>query len=144
MVQRIQSLYLFFSAIISLGLIFVFALWENVDKIEFFAIDLFDESNLAFKVVPILFLLSGLMSLMSLSLFKTRLKQFILNRFNILINLILLGVLIYHLLTLSGEAEVSEKGIGVVLPIIVIVLLVLANKAIKKDEDLVKSVDRLR
>jgi len=144
MVQRIQSLYLFFSAIISLGLIFVFALWENVDKIEFFAIDLFDEPNLAFKVVPILFLLSGLMSLMSLSLFKTRLKQFVLNRFNILINLILLGVLIYYLLTLSGEAEVSEKGIGVVLPIIVIVLLVLANKAIKKDEDLVKSVDRLR
>jgi len=144
MVQRIQSLYLFFSAIISLGLIFIFALWKNVDKIEFFAMDLLDESNLAYNIVPILFLLSGLMSLISLSLFKTRLKQFILNRFNILINLILLGVLIYHLLTLSGEAEVSEKGIGVVLPIIVIVLLVLANKAIKKDEDLVKSVDRLR
>jgi len=144
MVQRIQSLYLFFSAIISLGLIFVFALWENVDKVKFFAMDLLDESDLVFNVVPILFLLSGLMSLMSLSLFKTRLKQFILNRFNILINLILLGVLIYHLLTLSGEAGVSEKGIGVVLPIIVIVLLVLANKAIKKDEDLVKSVDRLR
>ena len=144
MVQRIQSLYLFFSAIISLGLIFVFALWVNVDKIKFFAMDLLNESDLVFNVVPILFLLSGLMSLMSLSLFKTRLKQFILNRFNILINLILLGVLIYHLLTLSGETGVSEKGIGVVLPIIVIVLLVLANKAIKKDEDLVKSVDRLR
>ena len=144
MVQRIQSLYLFLSALISLGLIFVFALWENVDKVKFFPMDLLDESDLVFNVVPILFLLSGLMSLMSLSLFKTRLKQFILNRFNILINLILLGVLIYHLLTLSGEAGVSEKGIGVVLPIIVIVLLVLANKAIKKDEDLVKSVDRLR
>ena len=144
MVQRIQSLYLFFSSIISLGLIFVFELWVNVDKIEFFAMDLFDETYLTYNVVPILFLLSGLMSLMSLSLFKTRLKQFILNRFNILINLILLGVLIYHLLTLSGEAKVSEKGIGVLLPIIVIVLLVLANKAIKKDEDLVKSVDRLR
>ena len=144
MVQRIQSLYLFFSAVISLGLILVFELWVNVDKIEFFAMDLFDESDLAYNVVPVLFLLSGLMSLMSLSLFKARLKQFVLNRFNILINLILLGVLIYHLLTLSGEAEVSEKGIGVVLPIIVIVLLVLANKAIKKDEDLVKSVDRLR
>jgi len=144
MVQRIQSLYLFFSAVISLGLILVFELWVNVDKIEFFAMDLFDESDLAYNVVPVLFLLSGLMSLMSLSLFKARLKQFVLNRFNILINLILLGVLIYHLLTLSGEAEVSEKGIGVLLPIIVIVLLVLANKAIKKDEDLVKSVDRLR
>ena len=84
------------------------------------------------------------MSFLSILLYKKRLKQFILNRFNILINLILLGVLIYHLLTLSGEAKVSEKGIGVMFPIFVIVLLVLANRAIKKDEDLVKSVDRLR
>jgi hypothetical protein len=30
------------------------------------------------------------------------------------------------------------------LPILVVLLIVLANKAIKKDEDLVKSVDRLR
>ena len=61
-----------------------------------------------------------------------------------LINFYLLGVLIYLSLTLSGETAVSEKGIGMFLPIIVIVLLVVANKAIKKDEDLVKSVDRLR
>jgi hypothetical protein len=52
--------------------------------------------------------------------------------------------LIYLSQTLSGEALVSEKGIGMFFPIIVILLLVLANKAIKKDEDLVKSVDRLR
>ena len=39
---------------------------------------------------------------------------------------------------------VSEKGIGMFIPILVILLVVLANKAIKKDEDLVKSVDRLR
>ena len=45
---------------------------------------------------------------------------------------------------LSGETNVSEKGIGILLPIFSIVCLVLANKAIKKDEDLVKSVDRLR
>jgi hypothetical protein len=40
--------------------------------------------------------------------------------------------------------QISEKGIGMFLPIISIVLLVMANKAIKKDEALVKSVDRLR
>ena len=59
-------------------------------------------------------------------------------------NLFLLGLLIYLSLTLSGETLVSEKGIGLILPIFSIVFLVLANKAIKKDEDLVKSVDRLR
>jgi len=47
-------------------------------------------------------------------------------------------------LTLSGETAVSEKGIGMFIPVIVVVLLAVANKAIKKDEDLVKSVDRLR
>ena len=50
----------------------------------------------------------------------------------------------YQSLNLSGETQVSEKGIGLILPIFSIVFLVLANKAIKKDEDLVKSVDRLR
>ena len=62
----------------------------------------------------------------------------------ILLNFVLLGVFVYRSLSLSGETLVSEKGIGVLLPIISIVFLALANKAIKKDEDLVKSVDRLR
>ncbi len=70
--------------------------------------------------------------------------QFVLNRLNIILNFVLLGVFVYRLLTLSGETIVSEKGIGVLFPIISIVFLVLANKAIKRDEDLVKSVDRLR
>lgn len=61
-----------------------------------------------------------------------------------ILNLFLLGFFVYRSLSLSGETEVSEKGIGMLLPIVSIVLLVLANRAIKKDEDLVKSVDRLR
>ena len=63
---------------------------------------------------------------------------------NIILNLFLLGLFMYRLLTVSGETSVSEKGIGMFLPIVAIVFLVLANKAIKKDEDLVKSADRLR
>jgi hypothetical protein len=51
---------------------------------------------------------------------------------------------VYLSQNLSGETLVSEKGIGMFLPIISIVFIALANKAIKKDEDLVKSVDRLR
>ncbi|PCI34935.1 MAG: hypothetical protein COB60_05295, partial [Flavobacteriaceae bacterium] len=62
----------------------------------------------------------------------------------IILNFILLGLFVYRSLNLSGEANVSEKGIGILLPIFSIVFLVLANKAIKKDEELVKSVDRLR
>ena len=144
MIQRIQSLYLFVCAAISLGLTFVFSLWKNVKEVEYFVMNLLVENPMNIKIIPILFIVSGLMSVVSIFLFKNRKNQFVINRLNILINLILLGVLIYHLLTLSGDTQVSEKGIGVVLPVIVVVLLVMANKAIKKDEDLVKSVDRLR
>ena len=77
-------------------------------------------------------------------LFKDRKLQFVIGRVIVLINLFLLALLIYLSLTLSGETSVSEKGIGMFLPILVILLTVLANKAIKKDEDLVKSADRLR
>jgi len=76
--------------------------------------------------------------------FKQRLHQFVLNRLSIILNFVLVGVFAYQSLSLPGEASASQKGIGVVLPIISIVFLVLANKAIKRDEDLVKSVDRLR
>ncbi len=144
MIQRIQSLYLLIGAVISLGLTFVFSVWTTVANSVYYIMDLLTQDATTIKMIPILFIISGVMSLISIFLFKNRKNQFIVNRLNILINLILLGVLIYHLLTLSGEMQVSEKGIGAVLPIVVIVLLVLANKAIKKDEDLVKSVDRLR
>lgn len=94
--------------------------------------------------VLVLVFLSIAFSIFSILKFSNRKLQFVLNRVNIIFNFILLGVFVYKSLTLSGETLVSEKGIGVVLPIISIVFLVLANKAIKKDEDLVKSADRLR
>jgi len=135
MLQRIQTLYLLFAAICSGGLSQVLSLRETEGQIEF-AIDSLE--------YIILFSASALLSLISIFLFKTRQTQFVLGRLNIILNLILLGLFIYRLLAISGETANSEKGIGMLLPILSIVLLVFANKAIKKDEALVKSVDRLR
>ena len=144
MIQRIQTLYLFAAAIFSGGLIFVFNLWtENSGKV-LSAPNLMNESSTLIKTILLSYILSSLLSIVTIFLFKNRQLQFVLGRVNMLINFYLLGVLIYLSLTLSGETAVSEKGIGMFMPIIVIVLLVVANKAIKKDEDLVKSVDRLR
>lgn len=121
---------------ISAGLIFVFNLWTtNTNEIVFAKDDM-----LYFG----LFLGSAVLSLISIFMFKNRQLQFVLGRLNIILNFILLGFFVYQSLNLSGETAVSEKGIGMLLPLVSIVLLALANKAIKKDEDLVKSVDRLR
>ena len=136
MLQRIQTIYLFIAAGISAGLIFVFDLWINNEGVSFFAKD--EILYLA------LFCGSALLSLIAIFMFKNRKSQFVMGRLNIILNFILLGLFVYRSLNLSGETTVSEKGIGILLPIFSIVFLVLANKAIKKDEELVKSVDRLR
>lgn len=136
MLQRIQTIYLFLAALASAGLIFVFSIGENNAGEAVFAQDIL--------LVFGLFLASAALSLVTIFLFKNRKLQFVLGRLNIILNLILLGLFVYWSLNISGESNISEKGIGMLIPIISIVFLVLANKAIKKDEDLVKSVDRLR
>ena len=136
MIQRIQTIYLLVTAILSAGLIFVLHLWTNSEEVPVFAKD-----NLLYLG---LFLGSALCSLVALFSFKNRKFQFVLGRLNIIINVILLGFFVYQSLIPPGESQISEKGVGIFIPILSIVLLVLANRAIKKDEDLVKSVDRLR
>ena len=143
MIQRIQTLYLIVAALISGGLINVVYLWKENDTLVYI-LDLFESISLMLKSIPALFLVSTVLSLIAIFLFKNRKLQFVINRLNILTNLYLLGVFLYYLLSLPGETAISEKGIGVFIPIVVVVLLVLANKAIHKDENLVKSVDRLR
>ncbi|TXE18657.1 DUF4293 family protein [Psychroserpens burtonensis] len=136
MIQRIQTIYLLLSVAVSAGLIFVLHLWTNSKDLPVFAKDEYLYLGLFFG--------SALLSLISIFSFKNRKFQFVLGRLNIILNFILLGFFVYQLLMPPGESHISEKGVGIFIPILSIVLLVLANKAIKKDEDLVKSVDRLR
>ena len=136
MIQRVQTIYLVIAAII-MGALYM---W--------FPVVLGQEGTVIIDrkepLVLGLIFISIALAIISILSFKKRQLQFVLNRLNIISNFILLGDFVYRSLTLSGETLVSEKGIGVLLPIISIVFLVLANKAIKRDEDLVKSVDRLR
>ena len=144
MLQRIQTLYLLLAAFISGGLLLIVSLWSNSNKEVVLMMDLFKESDWKLVSIPLAFLGSAVLSLVSIFLFKNRKHQFVLNRINIMVNLYLLVIIVLMLLTLPGESQVSEKGIGLFMPVLVIVLLSLANKAIHKDEALVKSVDRLR
>ena len=137
MIQRIQTIYLFLAFVVTGILPFFIPLWTMADGKAFFFMQ-----NQEYVIV---LGLSTTLSLLSIISYKKRQNQFVIGRLNIILNLILLGLFVYRSLNLSGETlAVSEKGIGMFLPIVAIVLLVLANKAIKKDEDLVKSVDRLR
>ncbi|NEV93251.1 DUF4293 domain-containing protein [Psychroflexus sp. YR1-1] len=136
MIQRIQSLYLLIAILLNGVLSFYLPLWITSENVEIYA--------LSQPVAISLFFISVLISIITLFSFKKRKRQFVLGRINIILNFVLVGVFAYWTLKLPGEMDISEKGIGMLLPIISIVFIALANKAIKKDEDLVKSVDRLR
>ena len=137
MIQRIQTVYLIIALVILGALPFVFPMFTMSDGKEL--------RFMSDSLYTVIFGLSTALTLISILYFKKRQHQFVLNRLTIILNLILLGLFVYRSLNLSGEAiKVSEKGIGMFLPIVAIVFLALANRAIKKDEDLVKSAERLR
>ncbi len=136
MIQRIQSIYMLAVAIISGLLPWVFSLYTQANT------HIFAYRNDV--ISGVLFATSALLAIYTIFKFKTRQTQFVFNRLNILINLTLLGIFVYRVLTSSGESLISEKGVGIFLPVLSIVFLFLANQAIRRDENLVKSADRLR
>ena len=122
MIQRIQTVYMLIVAIVT-GLPVLFGLdW----------------------VRTIVFALSAVLAIYSIFKYKKRSVQQWLNWLNILINFTLLGIFVYRMLNSPGESFISEKGVGVFAPVLSIVFLFMANKAIRRDEKLVKSADRLR
>lgn len=144
MLQRIQSIYLFIAILLSGLVSFWLPFWAGEKGDILYLGSMLEGKELLNLLVPAFFIISGLLSFLSLISYKNRTRQIINNRINIVINFFLLGTIVYHLLKLPGEINVSEKGIGVFIPLVVIVFLALANKAIIKDDKLVKSVDRLR
>ncbi len=136
MFQRIQSLYMIIALLLTAGLYFLFPELKDAEG------NVLLDSNQ--PLIIGLIAAAGVLILLSLFNFKKRQLQFVLNRLTIILNFVLLGVFVYHSLSLPGESLLSMKGIGVLFPVISIVLLAMANKAIKRDEDLVKSVDRIR
>lgn len=136
MIQRVQSVYMLIVAVINGLLPLLFSLYKQG------AVTVFAYKNDITSGV--LFALSAILAIYTIFRFKTRLIQFIFNRLNILINLTLLGIFVYRVLSSSGENAISEKGVGIFFPVLSIVFLFLANQAIRRDENLVKSADRLR
>lgn len=135
MIQRIQTVYLALAFIATGVLPFVFPIWGIDGKPVYFM------ENIAYVS---LFGLSTVLSLLAIFFYNKRQHQFVIGRLNIISNVILFGLLVYRTLTPPGGTSVPEKGVGLILPVVAIVFVALANKAIKRDEELVKSADRLR
>lgn len=144
MLQRIQSIYLFFASLFSGVLVLFTEFWIHQEGSVVRFIDFFNADSYVLFAIGFLFYVSSMLSFISIFLYQKRLLQLKLGRINLLINWMIIFILIYYVLNLPGGILVSVKGIGLFIPIIVVGFLLLSNRAIKKDEALVKSVDRLR
>ena len=129
MIQRIQSVTTFFAV---LSAVFLFLTSQDVVIVENVPVML---------IACVILVLVGLLSIFS---FKNRKRQMLLNNISIVINALLIGLLGYWLLNLSGGISFPEKGIEPIFPLLAIIFLLMSNLYIRRDERLVKSVDRLR
>jgi peptidoglycan/LPS O-acetylase OafA/YrhL len=102
-----------------------------------------------FFTIPLIFLdvISLIFSASAIFLYKNRPLQIRICAFNVLANIVMIMVIFFFYATRIKTMTLTEPEYnysGMMLPLISLAFLVLATRAIRKDEALVKSSDRLR
>ncbi len=151
MIQRIQSVYLFFSFVI-LALMLIFPIGMISDTTAQYNFDAFSivstsTQQLTTYTIPvaILVVVSAFISLITIFLYNKRMLQKRLGILNMLLMLGLVAVLYIFPNYLSGlSVENVSYELTAASPLISIIFTWLANRGIQKDENLVRSADRIR
>jgi len=153
MLQRVQTIFLMASLILT-GALFFVPLAEIVSSAE--DIYLFDiggihlmepEAEVLFKGWPVMLLtiICVLLFIVTIFSYKKRIFQLRISTINIFLCLGLSGVIFYFAWhgarVLEGQYTLRT---GFILPIISAILIYLAIRAIARDEALVRSLDRIR
>ena len=129
MIQRVQSIYLLFSIIFMIAITYFLPVLISKEGELFFT-----HHNIYAQIT---ILASSFLLFYSIFLFKNRKKQLLFNQ----ISKFLLSATFFILFFTKGEFFPAR---GMFVFIIPYVLILLANRYIKKDEKLVQSADRIR
>ena len=146
MIQRIQTLWLALAGIAGL-MMYKLPLWKGILADGKEQQYLGPQSLLLFSLI----IIACLLSFAAILLFKNRKVQKQLTLLAFLLSVLL--VPLEYFMVESFKSSQQEKGvvftqnfwlIGAILPILMVILLFLAYRGIRKDEKLIKSLDRLR
>jgi hypothetical protein len=165
MLQRIQSVYLALVVAISVTLYFMPlavvlsntgpANTQVADMLsvrqftksshEAFGVENYQEKMSTPWLMITLNFLSGAIALYAISLFKNRKRQLLCCRINLIIICLFTGIVFW----MEEQVKSNTGGkitylFGTYLPIIQLILVYMAERSIRKDDELVKSADRLR
>lgn len=159
MIQRIQSLFLLLIALS--GILFIFTpILEIIHNESFYTMNAFNlidsgseqainiKNNMGLGIMSLL--ISGL-ALVIIFLYKNRPLQIKLSKFLLLLLAVELAAIFFYsdaaktfLNALPKDQISTNYKIGVVIPAISIIFAYLTIRFIKKDDELVRSADRLR
>ena len=154
MIQRIQSIYLFVAAIVT-AFTFIFPFAEYLKDNTTYLLNITgltnnSTPNTIFNAYPLLLLviLCLIISIITILLYKNRILQARLCNLNILLYVMLIAGIFFY--SDKAEQELGIEGLlttfkfGSIAPILSIILTFMANRAIRKDEALVRAADRIR
>ncbi|MDH3711287.1 MAG: DUF4293 domain-containing protein [Cyclobacteriaceae bacterium] len=159
MIQRVQSLFLLGVAVCLITMLF-FPIWEKVDleaqtstTLKAYVAEVVtsgEQSEVFYfpaAIVGFLAIVGAVIALFELFQYRSRLNQIKLGALNSLVMAGIMGVCVY--LTFRFEQNIAGNGqgeyqMGMYLPAVALILNLLANRFIRRDESLVRSVDRLR
>lgn len=151
MIQRIQSLYLLVAIVLqSLSLVLNWSTYLLEDS--YYTLTGLSSSFEAINAMPLVFgIIVSIILLIVVTLrYKDRQRQMQLANITLIQLILVMGLFawIHYNLIESIKLEYPEVeigyGVAVVFPLVSMLLLWLAKKSIKKDDDLVRSADRLR
>ncbi len=155
MIQRIQSLLLFISAAL-LAISFFTPVWQATSNgAEYFLdackLSISYETTHIEKMTlytPILIGISIALTIFIIFKYTNRVLQIRLNMMNTILICLIEGMHFWNIRdakSLIGTAAYTEVfGAAFYMPLAALILCILAGRRIQKDEDLVKSVDRIR
>jgi len=155
MIQRIQSLYLLLTSLLPVLFLsgpFLEFFNSSGSSIHMNLRGIWETSSAGNpQMIRSLIPLSGIMimisilSLTAIFLYKKRKIQMKLVGIVILFTIIFIGLMLYFFLWLSGKFQAELVPVyRMFIPLLILILGILAYLGIRKDENLVKSIDRLR
>jgi putative copper export protein len=157
MIQRIQSVFLLLLALAMLSVL-ALSLWHKADPLSgqeltltAFGLAFTDAKNPhpagAAWIIAALALAAAVVAVVEIFQFRNRMLQLKLGALNILLITATIGAAFYY--SNQGERLLNPKlqgqfDIGFYLPTLALLLNLLANRFIRRDDQLVRSMDRLR
>lgn len=150
MLQRIQTLFLLLAAaamLVASVTPLAFFMY-NGDKVVFEAIGIYLNEVLNDSTWGLftLGMVSSVLSLITVFLYKQRILQIRLSVFNAMLMIgfyLYFGFILYNLFPVENLAF-QKVGVGLIMPVIAIILTILAIRKIGADEALIRSLNRLR